>query len=181
MEKISIRVADILLKKEYIEHSKYSIYQYGIQMMLEVGCSFITSAIICCFWGKIIEGLIFFGIFIPLRSYLGGFHMKSYGACFICSCVTLVSILGLSTFYIASYISWTILGLSATFVYLQAKREKQQDEDGRYFYPKICIIIVVLLIIAVIFSLLNFSSELFVLACTNALVAVSKLFERKIG
>ena len=105
MEKLSIRIADLLLKKQYIEESMYNIYQYGMQMALEIGLSFITSIVICCIWGKIAEGIIFFAIFIPLRSYLGGFHMKSYRACYICSCVTLVAVLGLSSFEPYYYIS----------------------------------------------------------------------------
>ena len=80
MEKLSIRIADLLLEKQYIEESMYNIYQYGMQMALEIGLSFITSIFICCIWRKIAEGIIFFAIFIPLRSYLGGFHMKSYRA-----------------------------------------------------------------------------------------------------
>ena len=64
MEKLSIRIADLLLEKQYIEESMYNIYQYGMQMALEIGLSFITSIVICCIWGKIAEGIIFFAILI---------------------------------------------------------------------------------------------------------------------
>ena len=40
MEKLSIRIADLLLKKQCIEESMYNIYQYGMQMTLEIGLSF---------------------------------------------------------------------------------------------------------------------------------------------
>ena len=63
MEKLSIRIADLLLEKQYIEESMYNIYQYGMQMTLEIGLSFITSIVICCIWRKIAEGIIFFAIF----------------------------------------------------------------------------------------------------------------------
>lgn len=178
MEKLSIRIADLLLKKQYIEESMYNIYQYGMQMTLEIGLSFITSIVICCIWGKIAEGIIFFAIFIPLRSYLGGFHMKSYRACYICSCVTLVAVLGLSSFEPYYYISWFILSISIIMVFLEAKREKLKDAEGRHFYPKICMIILIILIIGIVFTTLGSSSKLFLLACTNILVAVSKLLER---
>ena len=59
MEKISIVMVNILVKKKIIEETVHSIYQYGLQMALEIGCSFITSIIICCLWGKVIEGTIF--------------------------------------------------------------------------------------------------------------------------
>ena len=124
MKKISIRIADLLLRKHHIEESMYNIYQYGLQMTLEIGCSFITSIIVCCIWGKVIEGILFFVIFIPLRSYLGGFHMKSYWACFICSLVTLIAVLGLSPFAPKYYISWLILGISIVMIFFEAKKEK---------------------------------------------------------
>lgn len=38
MKKISIRIADLLLRKHHIEESMYNIYQYGLQMTLEIGC-----------------------------------------------------------------------------------------------------------------------------------------------
>lgn len=178
MEKLSIRITEFLLKKQYIEESMYNIYQYGMQMTLEMGFSFITSVFICCMWGKIIEGIIFFVIFIPLRSYLGGFHMKNYRTCYICSCITLVAVLGLSSFEPYYYISWFILSISIIMIFIEAKRERMKDAEGRHFYPKICMIILIILIIGIAFTILGSSSKLFLLACTNILVAVSKLLER---
>ncbi len=53
-----------------------------------------------------------------------------------------------------------------------------KDAEGRHFYPKICMIILIILIIGIVFTTLGSSSKLFLLACTNILVAVSKLLER---
>ena len=60
--------------------------------------------------------------------------------------------------------------------YLEAKREKLKDAEGRHFYPKICMIILIILIIGIVFTTVGSSSKLFLLACT--IVAVSKLLER---
>ena len=109
MENISKKLSDLLLENHYIEKSQYPIYQYGLQMAFEIGFSFISSIIICCICGKIIEGIIFFITFIPLRSYLGGFHMKSYIACYICSCIALIGALKLSSLNPDYYISWIML------------------------------------------------------------------------
>lgn len=177
MEKLSIRITNLLLVKHYIEESQYSIYQYGMQMALEVGLSFITSAIICYIWGKIVEGVIFFSIFIPLRSYLGGFHFKSYKACYICSCVTLVAVLGLSYLEPDYYISWFILSISALLVFFESLIEKNHDAEGRYFYRKICTIIIIILAVGIVVTVAGHASRLFLLACTCALVAITKILE----
>ena len=180
MENLSIRLANLLLKKHCIEESMHSIYQYGLQMILEIGCSFITSIIICCLCGMIVEGIVFFSIFIPLRSYLGGFHMKSYGACFICSSVTLMGILVLVKLFSPSpIVSWMLLIVSMTIILWKAQKEKVLDGEGRYFYPKIFVISVVVIMICIAFSILGDYSMLFLLACTNALIATSKIMERK--
>lgn len=177
MEKLSIRITNLLLGKQLIEKSMYSIYQYGMQMALEIGFSFITSAIICYIWGKVVEGLIFFLIFIPLRSYLGGLHLKSYKACYICSCITLVAILGLSNFEPAYYISWLILSISTIMVFFESIIEKKHDAEGRYYYRKICTVIIIILVAGIAFTVAGHWSKLFLLACTCALVAISKLLE----
>ncbi len=178
MEKVSIKIADILLKKHYIEESMYNVYQYGMQMALEIGFSFITSIVICCLWGKIVEGIIFFAVFIPLRSFLGGFHMKGYMACYICSCVTLIIVLGLSSLAPDYFVSWPILVISIAVIFFEAKKECVQSEDGKHFYPIICLFILVILIMSAVLTALGSFSLLFLLACTNGLVAASKLLER---
>lgn len=177
MEELSIKITNLLLGKHYIDESMYSIYQYGMQMALEIGLSFMTSAIICYIWGKVVEGLIFFLIFIPLRSYLGGFHLKSYKACYICSCITLVVVLGLSNLGPDHYISWLVLSISIIIVFFESKIEKKNDAAGRYFYRKICMIIFAIIAIGIVFTVVGYSSKLFLLACTCSLVAISKIVE----
>lgn len=177
MEKLSIKITNHLLSKQLIEESMYSIYQYGMQMALEIGLSLITSAIICLIWGKVVEGLIFFVIFIPMRSYLGGFHLKSYNACYICSCITLVAVLGLSNFEPDYYVSWLILSISIIIVFFESLIEKKRDAAGRYFYRIICIIVIGIIAASIVFTVAGHSSGLFLLASTCALVAISKLLE----
>ena len=155
----------------------YNIYKYGMQMALEVGFSFITSVVICCLCDKIVEGIIFFTVFIPLRSFLGGFHMKSYWACYLFSCLTLIAVLLISSFEIEWGISLLILSISIIIVFFEAKRERLRDVEGRHFYPRICLILVCILFASVIFKVLNCPSKFFLLACTVFLVAGSKLLE----
>lgn len=71
MEQLSIKIANILLRNKYIEEAMYSVYQYGIQMAFEVGCSFIMSIIICCACGQMIDGIIFFWSIYTIKVILG--------------------------------------------------------------------------------------------------------------
>lgn len=66
----------------------------------------------------------FFGVFIPLRSYLGGFHMNSYWACFICSSTVLVGILLLVRFCNPNpIVSWIMLIFSVVIIVWKAKKQ----------------------------------------------------------
>lgn len=151
-----------------------------MQMLLEISCSSIISIIICCFYGMFMEGLLFFAIFIPLRSYLGGLHMKSYGNCFICSSITLMGVLVLVKYFEQGYnTSWMLLIISVVIVLWEAQKEKELDVEGKYFYPIILGICIGVLIIAIVFSVVGHNSLIFLMACTNMLVAVSKLLEPK--
>ena len=176
MEKLSMKITDLLVKKNCIEQSMYSIYQYGTQMTLEIACSFLTSILICGMCGMLVEGLIFFAVFIPLRSYLGGFHMKSYWACFLCSAAALIGILSLVRFLApGEIVSWALLLVSSFGVFLEARADSRLDEEGKYFYPRICMLILAILMAGTVFWVFRDFSKLFLLACTVALVAVSKL------
>ena len=78
MEKIANKIAQILVRENMIDGSMLEIYQYGLVRMLEIGGAVFTSFLICLSMGMMKEGLIFFAFFIPLRSYLGGVHLKKY-------------------------------------------------------------------------------------------------------
>lgn len=96
----------------------------------------------------------------------------------MCSCITLIVILGLSTFEPYKYISWLILLISMVMIFLEARREKTKDAEGKHFYPVICVISMMIFVIGIVFTILGSSSKLFLLACTSSLVAASKLLER---
>ena len=180
MEKLSYRIANLLLKKQYIEESMYDIYRYGMQMTLEIGFSFFTCIIICHLLGMLAEGLIFFLIFIPLRSYLGGVHMEKYWTCFICSCITLIVILeAIKMINPDPVLIWFSLIASIIYIFVKAKVNKDIDLENAQFFKKVCSILLLIVIVGVVLSLMGDFSTVFLMACTCILVAVSKMLERE--
>lgn len=130
--------------------------------------------------GKELHISIFFGVFIPLRSYLGGFHMNSYWACFICSSTVLVGILLLVRFCNPNpIVSWIMLIFSVVIIVWKAKKASEVDEEGQHYYPRICIIVVGILFVSIIFFAISKFSLLFLIACTNVLVVISKFLEKR--
>ncbi len=173
MKKLSEKITDYLYSQQVIPESMRSVYQYGMQMALEIGCSVIASIFIISLFHMYVEGLLFFAVFIPFRSYLGGFHMKSYPACFLCSCGVLAGMLLLvKNIEPGPAVSWAILIVSAAVIGHKAYRDKKPEEKG-YFFTRICVLSGLLFAAAGIFTGLGNFSLLFLLAATGALVAVS--------
>lgn len=96
MDKIAGKLAALLVKEKLISDSMLEIYQYGLVRMLEIGAAVLSGFVICFGMGMIKEGLIFFAFFVPLRSYLGGIHLKKYWHCYIASSLTLLSVLAMT-------------------------------------------------------------------------------------
>ena len=178
MRELSIKIMNAIFEDNGLDKSMYSVYQYGIQMALEIGCSFVTSVLICYIYRMLVEGFVFFLIFIPIRSYLGGYHMKHYWACFLCSCFTLIMILTLVKYICPNIICiWGIISISLVIILRAAYKQREVDDDGRYYYPKICFIILGVLVFALLLTIFNNISLVFLIACTCLLVAVSKILE----
>lgn len=181
MEVISEKIAKLLLEKNYIESSMYDIYKYGIMMLFEVMLSFITSIFICCMMGMFLEGIIFFALFIPIRSYLGGLHMKSYVACFLCSGITMTLILILVKYLKPEpMISVIVLTFCEILIIFLATKDRKKSADGKEYFTKICYILIITESIGMFLFLYGCNRILFLIACTMMLATLSKLCENLI-
>jgi accessory gene regulator B len=93
MERLSIVLTNYIIKKGVITVENYDIYLYGFQSFLEIFFNIICSILIAVSLHMEIECLLFFLFFVPLRSFNGGLHLKSYYSCLIFSCMTMTYIL----------------------------------------------------------------------------------------
>lgn len=104
MRKISNILATYLVKNDVISQKQYNIYQFGFQVGLEfiicIGLCFIISIEM----HMVHLFIVFWLIFFPLRSYVGGLHMKSYGACLVLSCISFWMVLFWTKYLILSKI-----------------------------------------------------------------------------
>lgn len=177
MENLYHKLANYLLSHNYIKPEQYNIYCYGIQMMFEHSLSIITSIIIIALFQMPLEGCLFFIVFIPLRSYLGGLHLKTYKACFLLSLITLLCILMLvKLFTPAPLISLIIFALSLSVILFQVYRDyKHTPADS--FPKQVCILLGFIIIIYSIMFFTSHCSAIFTISCTTTLVAISKSAE----
>ncbi len=90
MEYLSKKAILYIIEKGLINEQDKKIYQYGFQCFLEVSISTIFSLVIGTILHMLPECLFFFFLFIPLRSFNGGLHLKKFSSCFICSSLILL-------------------------------------------------------------------------------------------
>jgi len=99
MERLSIVLTNYILKKEVISKEDYEVYLYGFQSFLELFLNLVCSLCIAFLIHMEVECLLFFLLFIPLRSFNGGLHLKSYFSCLVFSCATMTVILLIVKYY----------------------------------------------------------------------------------
>ena len=166
MENLCRALSNYLLSHNYISKEQYNIYSYGIQMMFEHGLSILVSIIVIALFKMPLEGCLFFAIFIPLRSYLGGLHLKTYKSCFLLSLMTLLCILILvKLFTPAPWVSFIILALSIGVILFQVYKDyRHAPEDS--FPRQVCILLGCTIVLSSIMCFIGHVSAIFVISCT---------------
>ena len=96
MRCLANRITRFIVSNSYVDEKEFEIYEYGFQIGIEacicVGVTFVEALLL----GMVVEWMLFFVVFIPLRSYAGGLHMNSFGGCFILSNIVFLNVLLIS-------------------------------------------------------------------------------------
>lgn len=183
MEHLSIILTDYIFKKGIIEEEKYEIYQYGFQCFLEASASTICSIIISLLLHMLPECLFFFLLFIPMRSFSGGLHLKTYFSCFIGSCLILTSAL-----FIAKYI--TIPVLISFMLYILCSiiiiiigpvnhpNRVVDSQENRIFIRRTHFTLLFSFLLAVIFAITRNTKYMFLQAIVFAFICITSFIGR---
>ena len=184
MEKLAGILTDYLVKNKMIANEKQSIYQYGLQIGMEVCLNTIISIAIAIISNMEFEAVLFFGIFVPLRSYAGGVHLNTYISCLICSCVSFGAILMIVKYVrIDDYVALTITGISLFVIKCISPVEDFNrpisQNELKIFNTKLNCSIGIIVVLAILFYFFEFEKMLIMIAVTT-LFMVCILFVGKI-
>ena len=83
MRKVAKLLTDYVIKKSMVDEADREVYEYGFVITLEVGLFLVASLFIALKLDMVLEGIFFFVIFSPLRSYAGGLHLEKFWICFV--------------------------------------------------------------------------------------------------
>ena len=157
-----------LISSKFVEHNIISksvkdVYRYGIEITISSIIGFVITCLIGLLFRMLMQTMLFYVIFILLRSMTGGYHAKTYLKCnFIFSIITLFIV----TFSKAAYemqISFGILTLLflpsiAIFIWIAPGENvnKPIKAEKRVYWKSISIVTSVLLYLL---SLLLYKSQ----------------------
>lgn len=86
-------IIEYQLKIGTIKNDDVKVYRYGYTLFIEVLLNLILLLSISALLGKIKESILFLIVFIPLRSFCGGYHAKKTWQCIILSNLAILSVL----------------------------------------------------------------------------------------
>lgn len=101
MEKVAEEIVGYIDEKQNhkLNKEEKEILVFGVQGFLEISCNLIASLIIAIIFHCFVDVIFFFCVFIPIRSYAGGYHADKYCHCFIISIMLLVGMLILTKYW----------------------------------------------------------------------------------
>lgn len=152
MRWLSEKITEYVIETGVVSKELYAVYQYGFQIGLEMFCCLSVCFLIAIYLHLIPDFLIITGIFILLRTYAGGVHLDSFGACFICSVIVQTATLLIGIKYpIPIEFAWFIIALNSTLIYkfspvesINRELDKEEKEHCRKVTLKIIISILVI-------------------------------------
>lgn len=140
MKSLARILAEYVFNKGMITKEECQEYEYGFVIAMEKGLSLIISLCIAVLMNAIVEAILFFIIFIPLRKYAGGLHLSKYSYCLILSCLTFSAVMYISKFLqIDSSIALLLIicmDLLIIVMYPVENINRDVDEKENIFFKK---------------------------------------------
>lgn len=179
MKWLSEKITEYVVETGVVSKELYAVYQYGFQIGLEMLSCFSVCLLIAIYLQIIPEFLIITGIFILLRTYAGGVHLDSFGACFICSVIVQTATLLIGIKYpMPIKCAWFIIALNTILIYKFSPVEsisRELDKEEKKHCKKVTLkIIIGILIIAGFCTIRSIYKITSLIAITMAIVLLSQ-------
>lgn len=180
MKRIAEGLTDYVIRKGMVKEADRELYEYGFIITIEAGLFVLFSFLVSLYLHMFMEGILFFIIFAPLRSYAGGLHLDKFHSCFILSCLTFSGILLIVRYVhipmLFSLISLFILEFGVYVLYPVENVHREVDsEENRYFQKKLKFFLVFDLLIALICVIFKKEHDIFLIAITFFMIVVTMI------
>lgn len=179
MKRLSEKLTAYVIDAGAVSEELYAVYQYGFQIGLEMLFCFVVCLGIAIYLHMIPAFIVSTGIFILLRTYAGGVHLNSFGACFICSvAVQTMALLVNSRYPFSLKSAWIIILAMSVLIYRLAPVDsinRELDREEKAHCRKVTMkIIIGLLILAGVFTVCRMQEMVSIVALTVLIVFISQ-------
>lgn len=162
INKLSKLISNQFVKRNIISEDVQDVYTYGVEITISSLISFILVTIIGIIFKSLMQAMIFYVIFVTLRSMTGGYHASTY-----LKCNTIFSFISLFTLLFSKasseihlsvgIITLFFLPAVAIFLWLAPVENpnKPIEEKKRIYWKSTDVIVSVLLYILSILLYIN--------------------------
>lgn len=139
---IAERIVGNLIAASIVEEDDKALYIYGFFLLITHFFFFLIAVAFGCSMKIPLEGVIFYFVFVLLRSYAGGAHAKTETACTMWTTLAIgASIAAVKVIENSVRIVFPLLFLSNFCIFLFSpleSKEKPLDNNDRRNFRKIC-------------------------------------------
>lgn len=183
MEFIAEKLTKYIVEKNIAFNEDYEIYKYGFQVGLEILFFMVTIIFVAMKKGMFWECVLFFGVFVPLRSLVGGFHMKSYCSCYFMSCmVTWCALYFIKNHPFNANLSLAIALCNCFLIgFIKPTKNKNRPVDrkeSKKFSIKSRMILIIISIFSILFNIIELETCLNTISITLSVILFSMWLEK---
>lgn len=95
IKRIALKITNFIFKNTKLDSDLIEVYKYGVEITISSLLNIILIIAASIVVSDVISGVVFLAVFISLRSFVGGYHAKTY---FMCNALFLLTYL--TVFYI---------------------------------------------------------------------------------
>lgn len=180
IEKISHKLAVLAIEKEEISRENYDIYKYGFVVGIELLISIVFSILLAISFKSVLELFLFLIIFVPLRAFAGGIHLKTFIGCFFLSMFVLLSIIGIAK-YGEIELLYSNIGIACLIILIKIIsiiREKDMAEK-QFFMGKLNLTLLGIIGLSVIFNFFRLDKWIALIFLTLVVETISLVCQKK--
>ncbi len=171
-------LTNYIVKKKAISEDDYEIYQYGFQIGMEMLICMAVCYLIAIRMNMVGQCTLLFFLFFSLRSFVGGLHMDSFKACFLCSCVVVFITLFAVKYCPVSPGPALTASVCEVIVLLFLKPVENgnrpvDEAEKKVFSRKIRQVLTIILFLIILFRSIRLFSYLITIAYTLAVIMIS--------
>lgn len=162
-ENISERITSFLIENKVILTEDKDIYSYGLRQLFMMILNITITILLGIIFKELWQSILFSLVYIPLRSYAGGYHARTPMRCTLFSTVMVCIALLLMKFLTFTRISIVVMLIVSSLIIILLSpvedKNKPLDDLEKIVYKKRTLIILTIeVIITIVTLLLNFSS-----------------------